>query len=91
MITILTQESELVNYNSLTRISTFSGVVEDTECFAIIAFPMDSKIEDDITDGVIHLGIYNSEEECADVINNLIKAIENGQKTFIMPDPVVVS
>lgn len=91
MMTIITQESELVNYNSLTRISTFSGEVEDTECFAIIGFPVDSKIEDDVTDGVIHLGIYNSEEECAEVINKFIEAIESEQKIFRMPDPVVVS
>lgn len=90
-MTIITQESELVNYNTLTRISAYEGEIDNTACFAIIAFPMDSKVEDDITDGVIHLGIYNSEEECAKIINNLINAIENEQKTFRMPDPVVVS
>lgn len=91
MMTIITQESELVNYNSLTRISTYEGEVDGTVCFAVIGFPMDSKIEDDVTDGVIHLGIYNSEEECADVINKFIEAIENEQKIFRMPNPVVVS
>lgn len=90
-MTIITQESELVNYNALTRISIYTGEIEDTECYAIIAFSVDSKVEDDITDGAIYLGIYNSEEECSAVIDKFITALESEEKTFRMPYPAIAS
>lgn len=90
-MTIITQENEIVNYLNLKHISVYTGEIENVECYAIIAFSIDSTIVDDITDGAIHLGVYNSEAECLDVMNNLINALETERRIFRMPAPVLVS
>lgn len=86
-MTIITQENDIVNYNGLSHISTYTGAVENTECFAVLAFSTNSKIEDEITDGAIQLGLYNSDDECKKVLNDLVNAILTEQKIFRMPIP----
>ena len=60
---ILNQDLELVNFDNLAKISMFSGEIEDTTVYAIVAF---ESISDDDKDDVMNpdalmLGFYNNE------------------------------
>lgn len=90
-MTIVTQEGELVNYNNVRNIATYTGKVEDTDVAAIIAFDVNGTIiNEEIADGAIQLGVYNDIDECDAVMNTLIAAIAGDSRIFKMPEPKVV-
>lgn len=89
-MTIITQDEELINYNSIKRIAAFIGDVEgkDEKVYAVLAFDTNSSIDDEITDGVMQLGIYNNEYECNSVMQMLIEQLEKNAPVFRMPQTI---
>lgn len=92
-MTIITQDGDIVNYDNVKQISSFSGEVDKTNIFAILAFDINSQpidiLGDEITDGAIWLGMYNDEEECEKVIKALIAAIAGDSRIYQMPEPAM--
>lgn len=86
---ILNQDLELVNFDRLAKVSIFSGEIENTTVYAIVAFESvsDDDNEDVISPGALMLGIYNNESECSEVFLSLCEAIENGKNMYRMPEP----
>lgn len=86
---ILNQDLELVNFDRLAKVSIFSGEIENTTVYAIVAFESvsDDDNEDVITPDALMLGIYNNESECSEVFLSLCEAIENGKNMYRMPEP----
>ena len=86
---ILNQDLELVNFDRLAKVSIFSGEIENTTVYAIIAFESvsDDDNEDVISPDALMLGIYNNESECSEVFLSLCEAIENGKNMYRMPEP----
>lgn len=86
---ILNQDLELVNFDKLAKISMFSGEIEDTTVYAIVAFESisDDDNEDVMNPDALMLGIYNNESECSEVFLSLCEAIENGKNMYRMPEP----
>lgn len=86
-MTIISQDGELINYDNIKKITSFVGDIDGAKVFAIIAFDLNSTIEDDITDGAIQLGIYNDITECDKEINNIISALASDSKIYQMSEP----
>lgn len=101
-MTIITQEDDLINYDSIKRITSFVAEVQDeetnesTDLCVVIAFDNNSKVTDediasssdlDVIDGVINLGVYNNHEECDSAISSLISALKSNESVFKMPQP----
>ncbi|WP_449078618.1 hypothetical protein [Ruminococcus sp.] len=86
---ILNQDLELVNFDRLAKVSIFSGEIENTTVYAIVAFESvsDDDNEDAISPDALMLGIYNNESECSEVFLSLCEAIENGKNMYRMPEP----
>lgn len=86
---ILNQDLELVNFDRLAKVSIFSGEIENTTVYAIVAFESvsDDDNEDVISPDALMLGIYNNESECSEVFLSLCEAIENGKNMYRMPEP----
>ena len=86
---ILNQDLELVNFDRLAKVSIFSGEIENTTVYAIVAFESvsDDDNEDVISPDTLMLGIYNNESECSEVFLSLCEAIENGKNMYRMPEP----
>lgn len=86
---ILNQDLELVNFDRLAKVSIFSGEIENTTVYAIVAFEsvFDDDNEDVISPDALMLGIYNNESECSEVFLSLCEAIENGKNMYRMPEP----
>ena len=63
---ILTQNGEIVNFDNITSITTFSGVIEDEEVFCLLALSPDISYDDDndndIINKAIQLGVYRTIE-----------------------------
>ena len=96
-MTIVTQDLELINYDSLKKICSYSGEVvtqnpkgepELTEIFIVVGYDTNAyNMDDDEIGDAIQLGIYGSHDECTTVIEKMIDSIENSDRTFIMPSP----
>lgn len=86
---ILNQDLELVNFDRLAKVSIFSGEIENTTVYSIVAFESvsDDDNEDVISPDALMLGIYNNESECSEVFLSLCEAIENGKNMYRMPEP----
>lgn len=88
LMIIITQDNELVVFENMKTISTYSGTVENTEIFAVVA---SDEISDEVNDkNAVWLGIYNDKDECDTAINMLIDAIADEHKIFQMPNAKVV-
>lgn len=88
---IITQDRDFINFNSLKRITPFEGTIDGLSVYAILGFDTlgtdDSKVDDVDGVGSVQLGIYNTENECADVFDKLVAAIRADNKVFVMPEP----
>ncbi len=86
-MTIITQTEEIVNYSNLLKIYMAEGTYGDADVFAIVALPIMQNIiaaADD--DNVIQLGIYDSEDKCRTVYEQLKKWLTSGvQPVFDVP------
>ena len=95
-MTIVTQENELVNYSAIKRIAMFTGNVEDEETgiqseemlvYTIMAFDLNSETGEEVIDGAMQLGVFETEDECSTALQMLIASIEKGANVFRMPTP----
>lgn len=94
-MTIVTQENELINYNAIKRIAIFTANVEDETSsqdedmivYTIVAFDLNSDTGDEVVDGAIQLGVFDTENECLTALQMLISSIEKGVNIFQMPTP----
>lgn len=88
---IITQDRDVINFNSLKRITPFEGTIDELTVYAVLGFDTlgtdDEKVDDVDGVGSVQLGIYNTEDECVDVFEKLIAAIRADNKVFVMPDP----
>lgn len=87
---ILTQNGEIVNFDNITSITTFSGVIEDEEVFCLLALSPDisnaDDNENDIINKAIQLGVYKTVEECENANQEIIKCIAGNEKICQIPD-----
>lgn len=87
---ILTQNGEIVNFDNITSITTFSGVIEDEEVFCLLALSPDVSYDDDndndIINKAIQLGVYKTVEECENANHEIIKCIAGNEKICQIPD-----
>lgn len=88
-MTILTQNLELVNFDRVSYITVWAGLVEDTEAWTVIALDALPPFNDQAGEysPSIQLGIYDTEEDCFEIINSLKAAIAAGKNIFEMPEP----
>lgn len=93
-MTIVTQTEDLVNYDTVKKISLASGTVkdkatgEDITVYVILAFDVLSEIDaNEYEDAAIQLGAYHSESKCRDVFDQLIGCISTNANLFIIPQP----
>lgn len=94
-MTIITQENELINYSAaIKKIAVYAADIDDdngtkTEVYTILAFDLNSDINDDadVIDGAVQLGVYNTEEECSQVLIDLCSSIQYSKAIFRMPQP----
>ncbi len=84
---IITQESDIVNFDKLLRISAFTSDIDNTQTFAIVA--CNDFSEEPLISDVCILGVYNDITECEEVITALKDSLEKGSPVFVMPEPVV--
>ncbi len=93
-MTIITQTEDLINYDAIKKICLVVGTIDDeqdnsqTQVYAVLAFDINSDIADEEDgDNSIQLGIYRSEIECRNVINEFISCLQAKESVFIMPQP----
>lgn len=94
-MTIITQDNELINYSAaIKKIAVYAAEMttldkNETEVYTILAFDINSDINDDadVTDGAVQLGVYNTEEECSQVLIDLCSSIQYSKAIFRMPQP----
>lgn len=91
---ILTQNGEIVNFDNITSITTFSGVIEDEEVFCLLALSpdisYDNDNENDIINKAIQLGVYRTIEECENASQEIIRCIAENARICQIPDPLSV-
>lgn len=89
---ILTQNGEIVNFDNITSITTFSGVIEDEEVFCLLALSPDISYDDDndIINKAIQLGVYRTIEECENSNQEIIKCIAENVKICKIPDQIPI-
>lgn len=86
-MTIITQTEEIVNYNSLLKIYIAEGTYGDNDVYAIVGLPA-TEIDsfENEADALIQLGIYDSEDKCHSVFEQLKKWLASGvQPVFSVP------
>lgn len=85
-LTILTLEDIFVNYDNVTKIVTYSDVVEDSESGEIDVAVIKAHL---VGGKKIILGVYSEPDQLAEVINDLANWFENsnGKALFRMPVP----
>lgn len=101
-MTIVTQTNDLINYQSISKISIVTGTVageyaeiqskegskEEIPVFVVFAFDViGSLVEDEYEDNGVSLGVYNSYDECQHALNQLIGSIGADDRFFVMPQP----
>ena len=88
---IFSQDRDIINFNSLKRITPFEGTIDGISVYAVLGFDSLGTDDENIdsVDGVgsIQLGIYNTEDECVDAFEKLVAAIRADNKVFVMPEP----
>lgn len=88
---ILTQDGDIVNFDNITSISTFSGEIENEEVYCLLAISPDMSYDnenrDDIINNAIQLGVYQTIEECEKANQEIIKCIAENVKICKIPDP----
>lgn len=91
---ILTQNGEIVNFDNITSITTFSGVIEDEEVFCLLALSpdisYDNDNDNDIINKAIQLGVYRTIEECENSNQEIIKCIAENVKICKIPDQIPI-
>lgn len=89
---ILTQNGEIVNFDNITTITSFSGQIEDEQVFCLLALSPDINdiSDDDIINKAIQLGVYDTIEECENASQEIIKCIAENARICQMPDPLSV-
>lgn len=97
-MTIVTQENDLINFDAIKCISAYAAHIGDengreVEVYTLLAFDFntsvssDDELDEDNENAAISLGVFLSEEECNNVISELISEINTGAKVFIVPQP----
>lgn len=88
-MTIISQNTDIINYDNIIQISVFSSEVEGTQIFSIVAFDSNSKgsVDEVDVEDVLTLGVYNSDDECYAVLSALIQTIDEFRNVYRMPAP----
>lgn len=94
-MTIVTQDFDLINYASVKRISSYSAEISnpDTETenhesvYVVVALDMNISNDDDAIEDGIELGIYQTPEECFEVIRRIADSLIENNAVFFMPMP----
>lgn len=86
-LTIFTQTEEIVNYSNLQKIYMAEGTYDGADVFAIVALPIMQNVNADADDdSIIQLGVYDSEDKCRIVYEQLKKWLISGvQPVFDVP------
>lgn len=86
-MTIITQTEEIVNYNNLLKITIAEGTYGDNEVYAIVGLPaIDADKVENEEDVLIQIGIYDTEDKCHKVFEQLKKWLASGvQPVFNVP------
>lgn len=90
---ILTQNGEIVNFDNITSITSFSGQIEDEQVFCLLALSpdIDNDIsDDDICNKAIQLAVYSTIEECEQASQEIIKCIAENARICQIPDPIII-
>lgn len=83
---IITQSEEIINYDNILKILIMEGTYGDVTAYAIIAVPTGVSVDEENSDKLVQLAVYDSEEKCKNVFNDLIKWLKNGvQPVFEIP------
>ena len=79
--TIITQTEEIINYDNIMKITMAEADVNGHELYVLVAYPVGVNVNEDDTDQLLQLGVFDDENKAVRVYDELIKFLENGVNT----------